>query len=173
MPTTPNRGYPYQARSDPPDGAALGELLALAVDADMAEVMATIGPLDDPWPDYTSAWTTTGTPPAIGDGSIIARFLQLAGLTLWRVSFLAGAATTFGTGGWSFSLPAVPRDSRQSWSGFVDDASTGNRYALRGLHDAGLVEPWVIASPMVRVTATAPMTWAAVDRLQLQGWFED
>lgn len=38
MPVTPIYSLPYQALSDPPDGAGLGEDLALAVEAELARI---------------------------------------------------------------------------------------------------------------------------------------
>lgn len=43
MPNTPVYGWPYQALSDPPDGAALGEDLSLAIEATMNAVDVRLG----------------------------------------------------------------------------------------------------------------------------------
>lgn len=45
MPVTPIYSLPYQALADPPDGAGLGEDLALAVEAELARI-------DGDTPDY-------------------------------------------------------------------------------------------------------------------------
>lgn len=43
MPVTPVYSLPYQALSDAPDGAGLGEDLALAVEAELARIDAGVG----------------------------------------------------------------------------------------------------------------------------------
>lgn len=44
--TTTNYGWPYQQAADPPDGASLGEDLAVAADADLAALDADVVAID-------------------------------------------------------------------------------------------------------------------------------
>jgi hypothetical protein len=48
VPTTPVYALPYQSLTDPPDGAALGEDLALAVEAELSRIDADIATLETP-----------------------------------------------------------------------------------------------------------------------------
>lgn len=57
------------------------------------------------WTPYTSAWTSSGTAPAIGNGTISARYALTGNTVNLAITLVAGGTTTFGTGGYSFSLP--------------------------------------------------------------------
>jgi hypothetical protein len=59
------------------------------------------------WQTYAPTWTTSGTAPAIGNGSISGRYVQFGKTVHFKILFTAGTTTTFGTGTWSFSLPVV------------------------------------------------------------------
>lgn len=57
------------------------------------------------WTTFTSSWTSSGTAPAIGNGTISARYSITGNTVNMMIDLVAGSTTTFGTGGYSFSLP--------------------------------------------------------------------
>jgi len=57
---------------------------------------------------YTPSWTSTGTQPAIGNGSIAGSYVQIGKIEVASASIVAGSTTTYGTGNYSLSLPIAP-----------------------------------------------------------------
>jgi hypothetical protein len=57
------------------------------------------------WTATTPSWTAATTNPAIGNGSIEGRYIQLGPLVWYRGKILAGSTTTFGSGEYRISLP--------------------------------------------------------------------
>ncbi len=57
------------------------------------------------WNVYTSVWSAVTNPVALGNGSLKGKYVQRGKLVRAKISFTAGSTTTFGTGGWRFSLP--------------------------------------------------------------------
>lgn len=55
---------------------------------------------------YPVQWTCTGTAPAIGNGTLTGYWLQDGEYLEGRIFLTAGSTTTFGTGGWLFSIPS-------------------------------------------------------------------
>lgn len=57
------------------------------------------------WHTYTPTWTTSGTSPSLGNGTLTGRYMKIGRTVHVVVEFTAGSTTTFGTGTWSFTLP--------------------------------------------------------------------
>lgn len=57
------------------------------------------------WTTYTPAWTTDGTAPAVGNGTITGQWCRLGANARIRVFLKMGTSTTFGTGNFFFSVP--------------------------------------------------------------------
>lgn len=90
------------------------------------------------WQPYTPTWTSDGTAPSIGNGSIEGRYVQIGNLVICSIYLLAGSTTSFGTGNYSLSLPVQPRDAGGSGNAgaalsltqraFLRDESGGTNY---------------------------------------------
>lgn len=63
--------------------------------------------LPGPPKTYTPVWSSSGTQPALGNGSIAGSYLDLGGLTWINILLTTGSTTTYGTGTWYWSLPSV------------------------------------------------------------------
>mgnify|MGYP001571216159 CR=1 FL=1 len=59
------------------------------------------------WTSYTPAWTSSGTAPAIGNGTIAGRYMKIGRTVLCHINVIFGSTSTYGTGNYSFSLPAT------------------------------------------------------------------
>ncbi len=126
---------------------------------------------------YTPVWTTAGTAPSLGNGTLTGGYTQLGqnGLIFFRISLLAGSTTTFGTLAWSFTLPtnvAQPAFMDYAWTGTVTDAGTAT-YPAHGLFSGPASVTPCTGSPNASITNVSPMTWNAAgpDRLYIAGWY--
>jgi hypothetical protein len=61
-------------------------------------------PITD-WVDYTPSWTSSGTQPNIGNGSVTGKWRRVGDSIECQVRVLAGSTTTYGTGTYLLSLP--------------------------------------------------------------------
>lgn len=128
---TPTYGFPYQQLGDPPHGPNLGEQLALAVEAALADAVATaaadlatavadaaanlaaaeaaltadIADIGSTWTPYTPTWTTSGTQPVIGNGALKGIWSRIGDLVRVRITLILGSTSTVGTNTWAFGLP--------------------------------------------------------------------
>lgn len=86
--------------------------------------LAAIG---DAWTTYTPSWTAASVNPSIGNGTLQGRYVKAGRLVLVEIQMLAGSTTTFGTGGYTFTLPFSARSSsnKQALYGSLFDSSLG------------------------------------------------
>lgn len=127
------------------------------------------------WTTYTPTWTTSGTPPALGNGTLVGRYKQLdANTVLVHISLTAGTTTTFGTGTWSFALPvaAVAGQGAQYLTGHILDSGTDNKLAAGTIGAGASTVEQVVPEGGNVVTNTVPQTWATGDQLNLSGMYE-
>lgn len=61
------------------------------------------------WTSFTPAWSATGSPPAIGNGSLFGHYALQGKVCTVFINITAGTTTTFGSGGLRLSLPVAPR----------------------------------------------------------------
>ncbi|MET9088151.1 hypothetical protein ABZX77_40780 [Streptomyces sp. NPDC004237] len=63
------------------------------------------------WTAYTPVWTSTGTAPAIVNGTLTGRYMKVGRTVTCEINLVAGSSTTFGTGNYSWSLPVTAASS--------------------------------------------------------------
>jgi hypothetical protein len=116
--------------------------------------------------DYTPTWTAAGTPPAIGNSSVVARYMQIGKMVHAYGKITFGTTATFGTSAWAFALPvnsaAVFSGLQVAGSGFLTNGTT-----------EGIMTPNVATATMafqygatylgngLSVGQGAPYTWAS------------
>lgn len=128
---------------------------------------------------FTPAWTSSGVAPAIGNGTLSGRYLQLGKFVHFEMYFLAGTTTTFGTGDYSFSLPVTAQFDNFWPIGWAlgRDASSGFVFFplpyLPTATTLGLqyLTSFVGAASSV-VGAAAPWAWANADFIRITGVYE-
>ena len=121
---------------------------------------------------YTPVWTTDGTAPALGNGTLTGRFFRFEKFVFFSVAFTAGSTTTFGTGNFIFSTPtAVATNNNYGYQCVLLDFGTawitrlvGNG-PVSGLSDKFLI----LQSGGAGVTFNSPFTWANGDGAFIQG----
>jgi len=124
------------------------------------------------WTPYAPDWTSSGTDPAIGNGTLSASYRRIGTTGFCRGVIKMGTTTTYGTGGWVVDLPdgwvassALGVSALQAGFAVLNDTGTGT-YDGRCYADVnGTVLNFVAGSPWAVVAATAPFTWTNGDYL--------
>lgn len=100
------------------------------------------------WVSYTPTWTSTGSAPAIGNGTLIGRYSIEGKSVTVSISLVFGSTTTAGTGVYQFALPftAVTRTG-QAWIGSAMATDTGVASTIGGCQ---------VTSAATVVTPTGP-----------------
>lgn len=143
---------------------ASGEVLtAVNMNAQLRDFANAFGA----WGSYTGAWTSSGTAPAIGNGSIPSAYAQIQKTIHFRTGVTFGTSTTFGTGNYVLAAPVAPGSGQPYWSwvGYALQGGTG--YVLTLDCNSGATTPVLnyqsaLTGAKTRVGATAPVTWTAV-----------
>lgn len=126
------------------------------------------------WDQYTPTWSSSGTQPAIGNGTIIGYYRRIGTTLHLRGRIIAGSTTTFGTGEWRVSLP-----SGMTTGGATSEYQVGRGMAVdTGTRSYGIypVSDPATSTTALRlfyensadsiqgvVSATTPHTWANTD----------
>lgn len=132
--------------------------------------------LQDVWDIYGPTWGSSGTPPAIGDGSILGRFMQVGRTIHYSIVLIWGTTTTAGTGQYTFTLPTTARQGIPFAVGIGTSYDTSgtvfrpHHVILTGA--AGGFTVGMINDAGSRVGATSPYTWATGDTINLAGTYE-
>lgn len=134
------------------------------------------------WTDYSGSftWAASGTQPALGNGTVSARYRRSGKLVYYAFRLTMGSTTTYGTGSYSFSLPVNAAARFFTGSAYLRDASaTSNGHAPGICLIDGPTTPTVMtatsssgAGTGTVVGQTAPFTWANTDILQAEIVYE-
>ncbi len=57
------------------------------------------------WTSYAVAWTSSGTAPAVNNGTFVGYYSKVGRLVTVKISLVTGSTTTYGSGNYTFSLP--------------------------------------------------------------------
>ena len=86
-------------------GGTDGQQLANAGIASNAAIAMTKLANFTAWTTYVPVWT--GGSPAVGNGYLLGSYMRIGDLVFVNIFLQAESTTTFGSGGWSFSLPVT------------------------------------------------------------------
>lgn len=80
------------------------------------------------WPKYTPSWTSSGSAPSLGNGTLVGGFWRDGSTLHLRGRLNVGSTSTVGTGDLRISLPSgmTTGPVQQCMSAFWYDAGTGN-----------------------------------------------
>lgn len=92
---TTNFAWQYPTGGDPANVAADELVFLAAIDASLGNA----------WSTYTPAWTSTGTAPAVNNGTIVGRYKLFGKWGVNQITLTAGGTTSYGTLLYRFSLP--------------------------------------------------------------------
>lgn len=145
---------------------------AAALEATYDQIDALTAP---GWTSYAStfAWTSTGTPPALGTSTVTAAYRRSTDSDLVIVEFaITFAGATFGTGSYRFSLPvaasagAILRTVGTAW--LLDSGTTTRPASTQFISSTTLS----ITSVTGEVTSAVPWTWANGDQIRCSLQYE-
>lgn len=78
------------------------------------------------WTSYTPTWSSSGTQPAILNGTLVGRYKLVGKTCTVTLKLTAGSTTTYGTGQYNFSLPFTPVTGFDFIGNvFIGDSSVG------------------------------------------------
>lgn len=84
---------------------------------------------------YTPTWSSTGSAPSLGNGTLVGSYRYVGGLVYARITLTFGTTTGAGTGGWRMTLPVTAVEASAPVGGGIRcvDASPTATY-LSGLY---------------------------------------
>lgn len=132
---------------------------------------------------FTPTWTASGTAVALGNGTLSGQFQMSGKWVTFRMWFLAGNTTTFGTGNYTFALPvsissywSVGGPNRSfAGTGYAEDAGVQGYMLNAGRLSSGSgATKFSIqqGTSAAIITQTAPFTWANGDYFDFAGTYE-
>jgi hypothetical protein len=140
---------------------------------------ATMNSIGAAWETYTPTWTAATTNPAIGNGFIAGRYVQIQKLVHAQIAITMGSTTTYGSGVYYFGLPITSKSAYYNFAalgvGTVFDVSTANAYVVSANYQTGAtgyVSLRFTGGGNGDVTNTAPYTFATNDIITLNVTYE-
>ena len=132
--------------------------------------------IDTLWSSYGVSWTSSGTAPSIGNGSLTGFYKTIGKTVFVRVKLNWGTTTSGGTGDWRFSLPvnAQSPDGVQFPCSILDNGLNWYTGVVNGTYTGAVDKTSIITttSPSAAITATIPFTWGNLDSLVFNGSYE-
>ncbi|MFI6443832.1 hypothetical protein [Kitasatospora sp. NPDC050543] len=82
------------------------------------------------WQAHTPTWTSTGTTPSLGNGTLVSRYCRIGKTIFWSGALTCGSTTSGGTGIWFMSPPTPAANLGLIPRGMADYVvSSSNNYA--------------------------------------------
>lgn len=147
-----------------------GEVVTAAIlNIDHRDNLKAIG---DAWTAYTPVWTTTGTAPSLGNGSLTGAFRAAGKYTTFRIKLLAGSTTTFGTGEFRFTYPvSAAVNPNPGMVGYVF-RSGPTYWGIIGVGFSATAFRMIGTAGNALVNSTSPTTFTNGDELNMGGTYE-
>lgn len=122
---------------------------------------------------YTPTWSSSGTQPSIGNGTLTGRYERLGDLVWVTINLVAGGTTGFGTGVYNLSLPVAPLSGvRQALTGVLSDVGTQSYDIDALVNGSSNFEEILATSSTTGPTnwqAAVPFTFGSTDRITITG----
>lgn len=161
------------AWTDPTTRATGFVVTAAIYNADIINNLKEIG---DAWSTFTPTWGSTGVAPAVGNGSIVGRWISAGKLAIFDITLTLGSTSTVGTLAYTFTLPATAARVGNQFTGTFRDSSASNSYLISGeVLDSGRTFVNLrqsAASPISNLTAASPVVPANGDTYYISGVYE-
>jgi hypothetical protein len=136
----------------------------------LANNFSVLGPLGDPTAvtsDTTNFWGSTGTAPALVNGTCTRSYRQTGPKVEVRMTLTCGSSTTYGSGVYTFALPVTPATGGLLQALLYDSGSSVYYTGLCYL--SGTTTRAYFGSGTTAMSPTVPITLASGDVLYLAG----
>ena len=122
---------------------------------------------------FVPTWSSTGSAPAIGNGTIAGTYWRIGKLIFFIESLILGSTSTVGTGTYTFTIPGVAANVGAVAFGVAVDASAALTYGVNCvLSDTTHLVPYPTnVAGSAGITPTVPFTWTTSDALYIAGFF--
>lgn len=122
---------------------------------------------------YTPTWTAATTNPAIGNGTIVSRYMRRGKIVTATINLTSGSTTTYGSGAWSFTLPFTA-DTTVSPIGVARLVNSNGITIYTGhvMHVSSTNIEVYIHNTTGGMSGTSSITWEAGDTLRLTLTYE-
>lgn len=125
--------------------------------------------------EYVPIWSTTGTQPVLGNGTIYGRYARLGRLVHLYIELTMGSTTTYGTGTFGFSLPVTAENRFWILPGASLDVGVGYE-DITGVISGNLTTVFLhtltsVGSNLTTVTQGTPITFGTGDKIIVQGTY--
>jgi len=133
------------------------------------------------WQSHTVSWTAATTNPAIGNGTLVGRYIVIGKLCTYVLGLVMGSTTTYGSGNWAFSLPvnAVNTAGINFYGvAHLRKVGTANYERIAEIVPANSVSVINMftdptqGSNSTKISATVPFTWGKGDALGFEITYE-
>lgn len=140
------------------------------------EIRDQFGSMFDAWTPYTPVWSGATTNPVIGNGTLVGRHMKIGRSCHLRIEMLAGSTTTYGSGGWSLSLPfaAAAAGAQIGIAHAHQSQRIQGAFTIAPAATAGLAffPTTAVPATLSWVASTVPVTWASGGRLSIYAEYE-
>jgi hypothetical protein len=121
---------------------------------------------------YTPTWAGSGSNPAIGNGSLTGKYIQIGKLVFFEIIQSMGSTTTFGSGVWTWSLPVAAAVSNGgAFPVYCLDLGTAHFIAVGHLTTSAAFLITSNDDVASGFTPSSPFVWANGDRIHVQGFY--
>ena len=123
---------------------------------------------------FGPTWGSTGTAPVLGNGTHTGTYWRIGKLVFFIEALIIGSTSTFGTGVYTLSLPAVAANSGAVAFGVAVDASAALTYGINCvLSSSSALVPYPTNTSSAGITSAVPFTWATSDALYIAGFLQE
>jgi len=133
------------------------------------------------WDSWTPVWTSSGSAPAIGNGTLTGSTLKVGKTCFFRIKFVGGTTTTWGTGTYYITVPfagysGIAANDGFSLGGYAEDSGVkGYTVANARMLDTNKFMVQMIdtaAASTVVWGQTSPFTWGTNDYWSANGFYQ-
>lgn len=135
-----------------------------------------------PWTTYTPLWTSTGTQPVLGNGTLTGRYVSLGATVIGEIRLNFGSTTTRGSGTYRFSLPAlgIAENFQPMGQVVIRDEGPGITYfgtSIFNNNNDSQMEMWIHSQSAtfdegLPISADTPVLFATNDKILVHFQYE-
>lgn len=147
---------------------AVGDPVTAGWGDQVAQALAVFGPSTS----YTPAWTSSGTGPSLGNGTLSGFYWQFGKLVIGKLKLAIGSTTSGGTGNWYWSLP-VTAISSVGYQEPIGDAvikQAAASTATAVINSTTTLQ--ILTNSGTIVGSTVPAAWSSGQSLYVQFQYE-